>query len=348
VNAAGQTKVTLTFPTVPGSYSLSVSANNTITDWIVLPLETEPFLVVSEEEYSAKWAGQYIPKLLSCYRSVECNGRSVRVKEEYGSTIGSHIYDSSIVIMRHLQEHFDNTFGTAHAAPATVGVDSAAIATVRTPFTILELGAGCGLAGIWCAQMLSDRLSLERPGDGSEARGEVGEEERAVQAPEKLSVDADACEPGNDREDDAQRCRYQVHLTDKGNQLPLLTQNVQQATTTCPLHPAVHTLCAELDWSSAAQITAYIVSLAGAPVNLIIAGDVFYDREIAQLFASLVRRVSTPGVTRVLVAQKLRKNADNIAVALIGEQEIREAFGYEDIVLVRAEADVLLWSMLAC
>jgi predicted nicotinamide N-methyase len=81
---------------------------------------------------------------------------------------------------------------------------------------------------------------------------------------------------------------------------------------------------------------------------LIIAGDVFYDREIAQLFAALVKQVSTPGVTKVLVAQKLRKNADNVAVAMISEAEIRVMFGYESIALVRAEADVLLWSMLAC
>jgi predicted nicotinamide N-methyase len=308
---------------------------------MVLPLETEHFLIVSEQEYASKWAGQYIPKLLCCYRTVVYNDRSIRVKEEYGSTIGSHIYDSSIIIVRHLQEYLEDAFDHAHAVNA---VDAAGRnADTRSPVTVLELGAGCGLVGIWCAQILSGQLSTEGPTrvtvHTEQDRAAEGQAARVV---EQLSAD------DRPRCSKALDCRYQVHLTDKANQLPLLAYNVQQANAASPPHDAVRTLCIGLDWSSTAQISAYQASLAGAPVDLIVAGDVFYDREIARLFAMLVRQVSTPGVTKVLVAQKLRKNADNIAVALIGETELRAMFGYDSIALVRAEADVLLWSMLVC
>ena len=78
---------------------------------------------------------------------------------------------------------------------------------------------------------------------------------------------------------------------------------------------------------------------------MIAAGDIFYDRGIVELFKQLVHRLSTPGVTVILVAQKLRENAQGEAVALINEEEIRSIFTFCSVELVRQEANVLIWYM---
>jgi predicted nicotinamide N-methyase len=185
---------------------------------------------------------------------------------------------------------------------------------------VLELGSGCGVAGIWLSSYLSQSM-LSRRISGNETNAD------------------EVLQPG-------QNGVCSVYLTDMKSQLPLLSHNVtlnqSQVDST-----VVQMQCSELDWGSEEHIATFSETLKGAPLRLIIAGDVFYDRAAAKMFVYVVRRLSTPGVTKILVAQKLRKNSENAAVALIDEEQLRRDFGYDSIELVREEADVRVWLMTA-
>jgi len=93
----------------------------------MLSLFTEKFKVVSAEGLvtSDRQA------LLGCYRRYF--DPTIIVREEYGATLGSHVYDSTIVMMHFLKEKF------------------ASMPSLEFQGTVLELGSGCGLLGFWLA-----------------------------------------------------------------------------------------------------------------------------------------------------------------------------------------------------
>jgi predicted nicotinamide N-methyase len=303
------TRVGWVTPSECGEYSLMVQrkSNSSACSCTILPFKTAPFKVVSERNRSNDTVGQYIPPLLWNYRPLRCGVSTVLLKEEYGTTIGSHIYDSSVVLMKYIEQ-----------SPDTIA--SIFGSRVAGCHNVLELGSGCGVAGIWLSSyqsqsMLSQRIS------GNETNAD------------------EVLQPG-------QNGVCSVYLTDMKSQLPLLSHNVtlnqpQVNSTVVQMH------CSELDWGSEEHIATFSETLKGAPLRLIIAGDVFYDRAAAKMFVNVVRRLSTPGVTKILVAQKLRKNSENAAVALIDEEQLRRDFGYDSIELVREEADVRVWLMTA-
>lgn len=137
---------TITAPDEVGAYHLFLFLNQTdpseskFKKWlVVLPLLTDCFNVVSKDHAAM---AQFIPSLLSCYRVID----GIIIEEEYGKTVGSHVYDCSIAILRYL--------ATFHIADGMNG------SNVRTCFfdapdrmtVAVELGAGCGLVSIWLAK----------------------------------------------------------------------------------------------------------------------------------------------------------------------------------------------------
>ena len=103
---------------------------------LLLSLVTERMEVVVVDEAAAAASSV----LLSSYRFWPWTGLSaappVIVREEYGATLGSHVYDCCVVLMRHLCEE--------HAA---LGSGAGGI---NGP--VIELGCGCGLLGLWLAR----------------------------------------------------------------------------------------------------------------------------------------------------------------------------------------------------
>lgn len=69
------------------------------TNDLILPLLTDKISVVTRDQMTLTPS----PKaLMSCYRSVD----GILIEEEYGKTLGSHIYDSSIIIIRYLAQQY--------------------------------------------------------------------------------------------------------------------------------------------------------------------------------------------------------------------------------------------------
>ena len=319
-------KLRFSAPQEAGSYTLTISACATNEAWIVIPLMTETFEVCDSVLFERKWKGQYIPKLLGCYRTIQCRNKTVTVKEEYGNTLGSHIYDSSIVILRYISSlstcefvSLLNRYGMKEQKKPYAGTattTSTANSSGTNNVNIVELGAGCGLVGLWIAKYLKDRQPSICDTDNNAA-----------------SIPA---------------VNYNIHLTDKNAQLPLLLQNTQvnSFNTTKQSNNILSIQCNELDWSNEIQINSYKSAFHEESVRLIVAGDVFYSRDAAVLLAHVIHKLSTPGVTQVLVAQKLRLNHENMPVALITVKELKSLFYFATVELVREEADVLVWLIL--
>lgn len=105
-------------------------------DGMMLSLITENFLVVGVSERGTQPARR---ALLCCFRYVV--DPLIVVKEEYGATLGSHVYDSSIVMMRYLKTRLQ-------CSSESSILDHIALPDWREG-AVLELGSGCGLLGLW-------------------------------------------------------------------------------------------------------------------------------------------------------------------------------------------------------
>ena len=178
VNAKSSGQYRLQFPSEEGCYQLLLVAqikeihsnnkssvgdrsrtSNTITSTssatydphlvIVLPLLTDKFAVVPSGTVQMDTS-----PLLSCYRFVH---GSV-IKEDYGETIGSHLYDSSVVMVRYLNSlvaalsSCDQSTGSGHCNP--LDFVSHSCNDSGGSDLVLELGAGCGLVSIWLSKHL--------------------------------------------------------------------------------------------------------------------------------------------------------------------------------------------------
>ena len=137
---------TITAPDEVGAYHLFIFSNqmdpcesNLTKRFIILPLLTDCFNVVSKDHAAMT---QFIPSLLSCYRVID----GIIIEEEYGKTVGSHVYDCSIGILRYL--------ASSHAVDGMTGsnVLSCSSNTPDRKTVAVELGAGCGLVSIWLAK----------------------------------------------------------------------------------------------------------------------------------------------------------------------------------------------------
>ena len=76
-------------------------------------------------------------KLLYCHRAFDINtDRPLIIKEEYGNTLGSHVYDCSIILFYYILNNFSQFLNKSN-----------------TTNTGIELGCGCGLLGILLAKL---------------------------------------------------------------------------------------------------------------------------------------------------------------------------------------------------
>ena len=105
---------------------------------ITLPLLTDSFNVVSEHAMTLK---NDVAPLLSCFRFVD----GIIIEEEYGRTMGSHIYDCSVAILRYIKILCTSERSETNEEKSWKGA--------RRKVAV-ELGAGCGLVSIWLSKQL--------------------------------------------------------------------------------------------------------------------------------------------------------------------------------------------------
>jgi predicted nicotinamide N-methyase len=129
----------LHFPDIVGQYRLQVLGYcDRVGGVVLIPLESETFEIVSVIPANSS-------VLLGAYWKYDILGnkplKSISIREEFGSTLGSHVWDSALVFTRHLK------YCLSSCEPM-----------VRR--LAVELGAGCGLAGIALTTESFERVVL--------------------------------------------------------------------------------------------------------------------------------------------------------------------------------------------
>ena len=312
-------RFSITFPTEMGPYQLFLFTNrrpdrpsieNDSSEVIVLPLLTGQFLVISAEDFAFRPETML---LLSCYRIVN----EIIIEEEYGKMLGSHIYDSSIAILRYIK-HCD----------LFIADDAPLSSTTPSKCNVaLELGAGCGLVSIWLSKLrLFDRviatdMTLQLP---------------LIERNVKLSDVQDncACKSLDWSHFSMKQKNSFQQLTGAerdsykrigGDQDPSGRPQESSSCTDCT--DAYYQLqCKHLDMTKNERL------------KMIVAGDVLYSKELAEHFFSVLRALAEPNYTVILVAQKLR-NLDSK-----DSFNVRNILGF-DSVIVWQEAKVVIWRL---
>ena len=217
----------LAFPDTVGKYQLVISVECDDNSFILIPMTSDVFEL-------APTLPAERGVLLSAYWRYDTLGPDspLVMREEFGSTLGSHVWDSAVVFTRHLNYCLDRC-------------------QLSKRETAVELGAGCGLAGIAVSKFF----------------------ERVV-------------------------------ITDKACNVPFMRCNISINCCEDIVRPAA------LDWASASDIAAFTETNADS-IDLIIAADVLYDIPAANLLFSLLKIMSAPEKTCILLGQKLRPLGDH-------------------------------------
>lgn len=247
----------LIFPDVIGPFQLAITAESDDSSLLMIPMKSDVFELVSSlpVDRGMLLAAYWTYGILDCDPPTQ-----LVLREEFGSTLGSHVWDSAVVFTRHLKYCLD-------------------LCQFSKRETAVELGAGCGLAGIAVGQYFDS-----------------------------------------------------VALTDKACNMPFMRNNI--SINHCEDTVRAYTL----DWSSDLDISAF-TEAHGKDIDLIVAADVLYDIPAANLLFSLLRLLSTPQRTCILLGQKLRPFKDHAArfdVTALPD------FDAEKIV---EEANVILWKI---
>lgn len=129
----------LTAPSQIGSYRIHINCLVDATEdngIVIMDLWSESF-EIQLENVSLSFA-PVMPNL----RLFTTENKEIWIKEDFGETIGSHVYDSSVILCRYLRHAFSSE--------------------ELYPDLVIELGSGCGLSGIFsclsfqCRTILTD------------------------------------------------------------------------------------------------------------------------------------------------------------------------------------------------
>jgi len=272
--------------------------------------------------------------LLGCYRVFPCprfglssgsglsSSQSSRgnlyIREEYGASLGSHLYDSSVIMMRYLSSlgHIPGVITTCRkfeSVYSTENSNNKAGLNEIDPQTVVELGAGCGLLGIWLSELLA-----AYPID-------IVMTDKSVQLP------------------------LMNHNLKLNSHFPHVNPTNGEEIKKCS-----SCTCQELNWESGAQVNALRAQIRNRNLGLILAADVFYDLSAASSLLNVIESLAIPGTTQILMAQKLRggtawgEDATEIPKLLrLSKFPLSDMCvgRFTDISCVHCEANVLIWSL---
>ena len=118
--------------------------NNTSESFFIIPTIIGNFHIINDA------SNNHLKKslLLHCYRNFDfeipdVSGKnynsSLLIKEEYGATLGSHVYDSSIVLMQFFINNID--------------------IYIKNDTKFIELGSGCGLIGVFLSKICNNKIN---------------------------------------------------------------------------------------------------------------------------------------------------------------------------------------------
>ena len=154
-----QQLITVLVPDEPGQYSLRLSCtapnlHDTDTALLLLPVISHSVKVTLSPNGGMPTLG--------CLREVplsrQADRESICIHEEYGATLGSHVWDSSIILTRYIHTLFCHT-ASSPSAPSPSPPSSSTLYPFLSCLSIpskdslaekyaLELGAGLGLCGV--------------------------------------------------------------------------------------------------------------------------------------------------------------------------------------------------------
>jgi predicted nicotinamide N-methyase len=299
-----------------GTYRLlfDVTKNDSVKDIdaIVLPLLTDTFEMVEKE-------------ILGSLRSMPslCSWRLVgdlQILEEYGKTLGSHIYDSSVIMLQYLMKSLHD-FSFRGVA--------------------VELGSGCGLLSIWLSKYYAAVLATDKSYQLPLIRENIKCNEREQNC---FVKDLDWVEwPRSDVVKTSVLATIQeLREMNTGG-----ADSTEKSSLVIP--PVEHAHTENGDASSAydkgqSDSAAFQPTTpSNADVDLILGADVLYDRSVADAFFNVVRDLASVGTTTILIAQKIRKS-DREGGNSLERVDVRSVEGFS-ATEVACEANVVIWSM---
>ena len=245
-------------PSAPCTFRLSFTAVHSSESTLVVPLISATIQAVPQDSCICNDA------MFEEHHQYNIDGcsRKIIISEEFGTTLGSHVWDSAVVITRNLVRILK---------ACEVPVDS----------VVLELGAGCSLVGIALATLPSARKVL---------------------------------------------------VTDLAPQLPFMQKNIEINRCGDLVVPSI------LDWSSGEQISGLLGSIS-EEIDLIVAADVLYDLAAAEALFHVLRKVSSPKKTRIIIGQKIRQNRHSTMF------DVTSVPGFCAVEVMR-EANVIVWKLM--
>ena len=284
---------------------------------ITLPLLTDSFNVVSEHTMTLQ---SDVAPLLSCFRFID----GVIIEEEYGRTMGSHIYDCSVAILRYFRMLY--TLDKMSEGESCKGMRQK---------VAVELGAGCGLVSIWLSKqlhagrviatdvscqtpLLVRNIVVNKAQDTCTAKAL----DWALFAPKNSRADITRKDesPPFDASEESTKCNVTDEKEKDGN-IPIVRDKFDSPP------------------PNRCKLLKYHLGIEdGEYLDMIFAGDVLYAKSLANDFFNVIKAFAVPNETSIIVAQRLR-NSDE-----------RDTFDVRSIPgltceVIWEEAKVVIWKI---